>query len=272
MPKIKKISVVCARKVQSTKTQAMETKVVGAYAVDLLRHRKDVFTPSAKVNELNSEKTVREAIREHAKFFVKRGTKKANKEDVLNNPSLCNDTILMCIDTYDKKQNHIRDWKLSERIRNDENGFGANIYKREGEVVIAFGATNDKQDVLTDVQMATGIMPNQFKDAKKLFERVKEENPESKIILTGTSLGGSLAELIASIDEDVLAVTYNAYGVKEIIDNDPDLKDRGNSYNYITKGDPVSRSSNHIGHVIQKRQSSLIAHSISNFFGYFKED
>ena len=272
MPKIKSISVVRANKINKTRTQAMESKVVGAYAVDLLRHRKDVFTPSAKENELNSEISVREALKEHAKFFVKRGTNNSLKEDVLKNPQLCNDAILMCLDTYDKKQHQIRDWTLSKRIRNDENGFCANVYKREGEIAIAFGATNDKLDVLTDVQMARGIMPNQFGDAKKLFDEIKKENPDSKIILTGTSLGGSLSELLASADEDVLAVTFNAYGVSNIIKNNPELKDFKNSYNYITKGDPVSRSSSHIGNVIQKRQSAFIAHSISNFFGYFKED
>lgn len=272
--RINKIQDVCARKVRSAKTQGMEALCVGKFTVDFIKNKNDVFTPGALEEDPHgSDEAGKKLLKERLNTFVKRETSKgALKHDVLNNPKLCNDAIVMCINAYDKRQEDTGEWELVKRIRNYGNGFNADVYKNGDDVAIAYGATDNKMDILTNAQMVYEQVPNQFEDAKELFDEVREENPDSEIILTGTSLGGSLACLIASSDENTLAVTFNAYGVSKIVENHSFLCDNGNSYNYITKGDPISRCCPHIGHVIEKKQSSLISHSISNFFGYFKED
>lgn len=194
-------------------------------------------------------------------------------EDKLKQPELCNDAISMSLDIYIGKRSVINNWKPIKSVHNLENGFDANVYRKNNDIIIAYGATNDDKDVYTDVQMANGNLPNQYEDAVELYSKVKNENKDCNITVTGTSLGGSLAELVASTFEDTKAITFNAYGTAKIIENNSNeengLKDNKNTYNYITLGDPVSTSAKHVGQTICKKPSAGIYHSISNFFGFF---
>jgi hypothetical protein len=58
-------------------------------------------------------------------------------------------------------------------------------------------------------------MPKQANDAINLYNRVKQEYPDAEIILTGHSLGGSLAQIVGALN-DVETVTFNAYGTKNL--------------------------------------------------------
>ncbi len=274
--RISKIGDFCVRKARQARVESIEFFTAAGYLIELMSKPSDVFTPqdkSQRPDKIERKQNRNAIFKEHFEGF-KTATNRDNnhKEDVFNNPKLCNQTVLMCIDTYDKKQSKLDGWTLDKTVRNYDNGFCANVYKKGDEIAVAFGATNDKKDVLTDVQMAKGEMPNQYEDALKLFKELREENPEQKIILTGTSLGGSIAGLLASYDENTLALTYNGYGIARQVEDNPELKDNHNSYNYTVKFDVVSRTTPHIGEVIEKMPSAFIRHSISNYLGYFKED
>lgn len=123
-----------------------------------------------------------------------------------------------------------------------DNGFAATAFKdKNGNIVIAYRGSDDVRDIKSDLEMVNDTeLPEQFKDAQEFFEQIKEKNPNSKIILTGHSLGGALSQLVAAKNEDAFAVAFNAPGTKSIIERSSGLSDSGNIYNVIVDGDVIS--------------------------------
>ena len=52
-------------------------------------------------------------------------------------------------------------------------------------------------------------------EALKLYDKVAAEYPNAHIVLTGHSLGGSLAQIVGAI-RGAEAVTFNAYGTRDM--------------------------------------------------------
>ena len=76
-------------------------------------------------------------------------------------------------------------------------------------------------------------LPNQYADAQKFYEKVRKEFPNQEIIFTGHSLGGSLAQLMSNKTGDG-AVTFNAYGVRDILQgNVRDNLDNIRNYGHV---------------------------------------
>lgn len=204
-------------------------------------------------------------------YFINQDCKNDSTiEDTLNNKDLSRITSTLSGDAYKKEQPTVENWTPFNRIDDDKTGFRAIAYKNKNknEVIIAYCGTNDDKDFLSDMQMALGKIPEQFEEANKFYEKISKENPNCPVIVTGHSLGASLAELVACKNPKTFAVTYNAFGVKEIIENakkELNLKDNHNTYNYIIKGDPVSTSSKHVGNTILLSQNSALNHSVSNY-------
>ena len=109
------------------------------------------------------------------------------------------------------------------------NGFYASVITNGDDIVIAFRGTQvlDGGDINSDIKMYFAVMPSQAKNALELYDVVKAKYPNRKIYLTGHSLGGSLAQIVAGYNKDVCAVTFNPYGTKQI------LKKTGTSYTSI---------------------------------------
>lgn len=91
-------------------------------------------------------------------------------------------------------------------------GFSASIYQNNDTITIAFTGTDSLHDIVaSDTDMVCKITPSQLKDARKLYKEVKKKYPDCKIVLTGHSLGGSLAQILGA-ETGCETVTFSAYG------------------------------------------------------------
>jgi hypothetical protein len=80
-------------------------------------------------------------------------------------------------------------------------GFEAVSFQRgtgaDAEIVISFAGTYDAVDKLADINLGLGNGDTQLYQAVEYYLQIKAENPDAKITLTGHSLGGGLASLVA---------------------------------------------------------------------------
>ena len=218
----------------------------------------------------NFTNTIKSHVGEEWKYLSSKQYKNDSKEeDCIQDKTLSNTTAKICDDVYKKEQSTIDGWENINTVDNQETGFKAAAYKKDGKVIIAYCGTNVKKDFTSDAQMTKGEIPEQFKEADEYFQQISKDNEGCPILVTGHSLGGSLAELVASKNQHTAAVTFNAFGVNKIINSEKakelNLKDNQNSYNYIIEGDPVSTSSKHVGETTLLKKSQANTHSISNY-------
>ncbi len=201
-------------------------------------------------------------------YFTKDEYKNDSQEkDCFYNKKITQEAALLCNDVYKWNCGKIRGWKPVNKINDKETGLKAVAYQRNKEIFIAYCGTNDYKDFVSDLQLAKGEVPEQLNAGYKFFKDIQAQNPEAHIMVTGHSLGGSLAELIASKEKDTTAITFNSFGVKNIIKDKPqsEFRDNHNVYNYIVDGDPVSNSSKHVGQTTRLSKSVLNNHSIANY-------
>ncbi|MBR1943526.1 hypothetical protein IJ843_07310 [bacterium] len=147
------------------------------------------------------------------------------------------------------------------------NGFHAKAFEKDGTIIVAFRGSDDLGDLKVDHQMLSGRLPDQFADAKAFVEQIRQANPDAKIVVTGHSLGGSLAELTASQFDGVVGVTFDAVGTKGLVSTHG-LKDNGNTVNYVVRGDIISNANEHVGTVVvTDGVGGQSQHAIGNFTG-----
>ena len=136
-----------------------------------------------------------------------------------------------------------------EGISSEKNGFFACVLKKDKEIVIVFRGTelSDNNDLKDDLKMYLHKMPSQAKSANNLYNYVKKEYPNHNIVLVGHSLGGSLAQIIASI-YNLDAITFNAFGIGNILKDSSKLH-VDKIINYCNPDDPITtmKKSLHIG-------------------------
>lgn len=149
-------------------------------------------------------------------------------------------------------------------------GLNASVFSDgNGVVIVAFRGTDGKEDVLSDVQIINGEMPEQFKNAQSVFEEFGKLYPTSKIVVAGHSLGGSLAQLVAANNPKAVAFACAPVGTGNVVKNNTGLADTGNVYNYLTKGDAFSNTLPQIGtsrlfETKQVQEHAFQPHSVLN--------
>lgn len=121
-------------------------------------------------------------------------------------------------------------------------GFNAVSYKNGNEIVIAFRGTDSFLDIaISDLQIALGKIPQQANSAIKYYEMVRQAYPDCEITITGHSLGGALAQYVASAKNEN-AVTFNAPGISM-----PQGGSTDNIVNYVNLNDFIGSFGDHIG-------------------------
>ncbi len=129
-------------------------------------------------------------------------------------------------------------WKELTSL-NSGNGFQTTIYQKENEIVISYRGTDTPRDWNDDIQMWKTQIPDQYQQANGVYKEIKKIFPNANITVTGHSLGGSLAQLV-SAKNGCRAVTFNAYGTGEILNNNDYYNVKNlNIINYGNPYDPV---------------------------------
>jgi hypothetical protein len=114
---------------------------------------------------------------------------------------------------YNGATSVVGDWRLSDRFGQDRGGgFFGGVYRSGMLTVLAMRGTNDEYDIAPDAQVAFGEVPCQLSHAEVAWQRTMSMTPSSRVVLTGHSLGGALACLIAA-KSGLPCVTFNAPGV-----------------------------------------------------------
>ena len=135
----------------------------------------------------------------------------------------------------------VNEYKLIKRFT-DNTGFYAGVYQNLNDIVVVFRGTeiNDINDLKNDVEMIRNHLPTQAQSALEAYDKVAEfcENNGYSLTVTGHSLGGSLAAIV-SAERDVPAVTFNPYGVKDLLPSGLTYNE-DKIINYRSQSDPVS--------------------------------
>lgn len=99
-------------------------------------------------------------------------------------------------------------------VRNPESGFEVISFVKGDEIVISFAGTDFENKTADfaygNVPLAAGVLGQQLKDAADYYLQIKNDpaNAGKTITLTGHSLGGGLAALIAVMFDET-AVTFD---------------------------------------------------------------
>ncbi len=197
---------------------------------------------SATSSYLNST-TFGATISERAALKKQKQIEKAQKfEEHEKYAAIANDCL------NDVGQQNVKGFDRVKNIKNTRTGFNSSIYvnNEKNEVVIAYRCTDNKGGVYSDIQMVQGKIPDQLEDALKVYAYAKKISPNSDFTVVGHSLGGSLAQLVAAVDKDVKAVTFDSFGTKQIMKKYK-LQDNNNCENYTRKGSIVSSTTQHPG-------------------------
>ena len=195
----------------------------------------------------------------------------------MTNYKLHNDCKVLSEYVYkDNKPEKINDWKYSKTWY-DSNGFHSEVYKKGNNIIIVFrgtdverGVKEGAKDMLSNAQMGARYLPNQMKNARKVYDIYKKEYPDANIIITGYSLGGSIAQALGA-ETGAETVTFSAYGIGNTYS--PTFKICDNIINYGNAQDPifVGNIDAQLGKTFvlnTKVDSSIVTHSNEGYYSY----
>lgn len=171
------------------------------------------------------------------------------------------------------KANNV-DWKVEAVGYDPATNFRAVAYSNGTNLVYSFVGTaySDGQwlpDWTANLQMGESQIPGQFHKAEDFFTTATKDlrAKYSNIYFTGHSEGGSEAVMMAK-EFGYSAVTFNAYGTKDIIENNPNIFTQNPKIiNYGIKTDTTFTLNDQVGDIYV-----FDGPSKGNFFDNFFED
>ncbi|MCC6556009.1 MAG: type VI secretion system tip protein VgrG [Polyangiaceae bacterium] len=103
---------------------------------------------------------------------------------------------------------------LRDQVWEDkDSGFYAAMYESEdGKKVLAFRGTNEGKDWKTNIPQGIGMETDQYNEAHRLGQAMRNAYGPEGYEITGHSLGGGLASM-ASVSSGTKATTFNAAGL-----------------------------------------------------------
>ncbi len=104
------------------------------------------------------------------------------------------------------------------RVNKLSTGFQGTYYVDNGgkDVIIAYAGSASPADYGNMVAIANGHLSRQCIDALDMYTSIKQQFPNANITVTGGSLGGSLAQIVAAAT-GCNGVSLNAWGVSDLL-------------------------------------------------------
>ena len=174
-------------------------------------------------------------------------------------------------------------WQKHSERSNDQTGFfGVSFVNNDLKTfVIAFRGTNDplglpislfSTDWRDNRCWVTGCIPYQYQDAKKFFNETSKEFPQHNKIVTGHSLGGGLAQLVA-IENEVIAVTFDSPGTllpaQRLFSKELISQNEGNIIAYVSTVNLVNTWGKHISKKLKQiNDESFFDHCQENYANF----
>lgn len=200
-----------------------------------------------------------EKLREMKRRLFKRNTKNAEvfESEFKNDFKLHEELKELCIYSYHTDRMSLPEgYTLEGYMENKKSGFNAYVVKKGDDVVIVFRGTESLKDWKQDSKMVFNKHTDQFDSAQILYDEIKKipEYKNCRVILTGHSLGGSIAQIIGALN-GVDTVTFNPHGIGDVIQKMANERDKSieifpeRVINYRRPGDVTSgiQSSNNVG-------------------------
>ncbi len=178
-------------------------------------------------------------------------------------------------------------WRLTDSPKNPtfedtffwgfSSGFSATVFGKGNDIVIAYRGTNAANDFIGADAAVASLVPNawdtQFTYALKVAQTIKEAFGNSKITVTGHSLGGSLAQVASQMFE-FSGATFDPAGAENLIDGWDFHNNAGKMgivsdgkgvpvdfTNYLVEASPISQipgfTNDHLGNTETLKQGEL---------------
>jgi hypothetical protein len=135
--------------------------------------------------------------------------------------------------------------------------------KKENKLLDVVAGTHNLSDVGTDIWLALGGLKKtkRYNEAKSTLEKARKKYNPKDVVVSGHSLGGSIAQYISSKSDKVFTLdSGTTIGQKS----------RPNAVNYRSKGDLVSLLGANQKHTVNLNHSNIISRNKNSIVGYKK--